>query len=232
MAGVLASSFVNLVIGQSTPGQIGSLILDAVISENHSYRNNLTSYPIESGSILTDHVYREPEELTINGFITQTPVALLGGALGGTTSNKYQIGSGTDATYEGQGNRIQEGLSEFLKMAGYDWPIQVESGSATKNAVQRITIVTGLRSYTDMVITSLNIPRDAQTGHTFRFTATFRKILITNTQFSEAESFAPEVANKAANTENQGTSATTKIEETDSVRTSRAFAGAKRWLGK
>ena len=183
MSGVLASTYVNLILGRVSPGQIGSLLLDATIREQHSYRNRVSNYPVEETSFISDHVQREPERITIDGFITQTPVAYLGGALSTLTSKAFGWDSQKDTAFRTT-NRIQEAFTELLKMAGYDYPVQEGTGAVTKNPVQLIDVVTGLRSYTNMVITDLNIPRDSNTGHTLRFTLTLQKLVLTESLFT------------------------------------------------
>lgn len=61
---------------------IGGIELDATIREGHERCNVVTDHPIEDGSSVSDHIYSEPERLTIDGEISDTPVALFGGLVG------------------------------------------------------------------------------------------------------------------------------------------------------
>lgn len=49
---------------------------------------------------------------------------------------------------------------------------------AIDEARQPVTVITTLRTYTDMILESLSIPKDAKTGKALRFTARFRRIRI------------------------------------------------------
>lgn len=49
-------------------------------------------------------------------------------------------------------------------------------------AGEPITIVTSLREYTRMVMTSLDFPRDAKMGGALRFTASFKQVKVVQTQ--------------------------------------------------
>lgn len=53
---------------------------------------------------------------------------------------------------------------------------------AIRNARQPVEIVTSIRTYTDMMLESLTVPRDAATGDALAFTARFRQIRIVTTQ--------------------------------------------------
>lgn len=60
---------------QRRQGQIGSLTLEATLSENHIGRSNITRQAIEDGSSITDHIVNEPESVSIEGFISNTPIS-------------------------------------------------------------------------------------------------------------------------------------------------------------
>lgn len=158
---------IELLFGIKEPGQIGSITLDATISDAHIFRNRVTDFPIESGSYISDHAIQEPERLTIIGFITNSPIQYLGGIRA-----------------IGDEERIFAGLAELMSIAGYEYPLQPGSPAAVPNIIKRIDIVTGLRSYSDMVMTDLNIPRDSKTGESLRFNATFKRLRITESQLA------------------------------------------------
>lgn len=67
-------SLINLLysslVGQRTV--IGVLELDALLDENTSLRSQITEYPIEDGSVISDHISQESETLSLEGVITGT----------------------------------------------------------------------------------------------------------------------------------------------------------------
>lgn len=125
------------------------IALDAVITQQHSFRARITDSPVEDGSSINDHVILDPESLQIEGFISDHPVKLLGGALTaglGAFSGETPTKTGMEAL-----------------VAGYE-------------ARAELTIVTKIRTYDSMIIESLEIPRSRTTGESLRFSMTVRKI--------------------------------------------------------
>ena len=58
-------------------GKVGSVELDVTVREEHRYTSRVTTYPIEEGSILSDHIINEPTSLTLEGIVTDTPLNIL-----------------------------------------------------------------------------------------------------------------------------------------------------------
>lgn len=168
------NSATQLIFGRREPGQIGSLTLDTTIDERHEYTNQVSSFPIEDGSEITDHVRQEPERITLTGIVTKSPVKFLGGALVRKT-DFFQRGNENDA--------VQEALETLLTDAGYAFPIQPGTLQARKNTVRPIDVVTGLRCYPGMIITNLSIPRDKSTGDAMRFSITLKKVNFVESPF-------------------------------------------------
>lgn len=68
---------------------IGSIQLDATVSENHQYKSNLTQHPIETGGNVADHIYHDPVKLTMEGEVTNTPVSIFS-ILGGISDRRIE----------------------------------------------------------------------------------------------------------------------------------------------
>lgn len=160
-------SLLSLVLNRRTPGKIGKIDLDATIQDTHEYANKVTEFPVEDGSVISDHIISEPVRLSINGFVTNSPVSLLG------VASNILNGLGTA--------RVQNAFDELLRLQ--------EGVKDDKGIIQRelITVVTGLRVYTNMVMVSLSVPRDRTTGDSLRFSAEFRKIEIAKSEFVAVE---------------------------------------------
>lgn len=67
-------------------GQIGELVLDAVMGQSHDINSTPTKNPVEEGSQVTDHVQLEPIELSIDGAVSATPVQQV------TNGTQYPLG--------------------------------------------------------------------------------------------------------------------------------------------
>lgn len=68
-------------------GKIGNLEIEATLSENHDMSSTVTKYTIENGANISDHIVNEPETITIEGFVSNSPVAP---GLGGGLTNRAQ----------------------------------------------------------------------------------------------------------------------------------------------
>lgn len=211
----------NYLLSQRTPGKIDTLELDATISEGHEYSNEVTDFPIEEGSDISDHVRRSPERVTLEGFVTNTPVKYFG-----------EDSSVRNSLNEIDGSRVESAFGQLLDIAGYDLPGTTRDAYNGRGA-KIITLVTGLRSYFNMVLVSLSIPRNAQTGETLRFTAEFKKIsqvkpeytLVQNT--SELNGKAPNIKNQAQKTADKSkqNTSTASTEKADTVSLLRSILG-------
>ena len=119
--------------------------LDASISESHSFNSRVSQFPIEDGSSISDNIVNDPIGLDITGFVTNTPVILF-------TQNISNIIDNTSG-----GDRVKTAFEALLSL---------------RESKETFTIVTGLKTYENMVFTSLTFPRDKTTGTTnLRFNA-------------------------------------------------------------
>lgn len=169
---------ISLVKGRKTIGSIGELILDARISEDHQRSNDVTQYPVEFGSPVTDHVRNRPLVLTMTGMVSDAPIEYL--------------------EFSEDLNREESG--ETRSRGAYDQLISIYE---SKDVVD---VQTTLDLYTNMVIQDLTIPRNSGVGAELRFTATLIQISKARTEFAEINienvtdinSSAPEIDKRAA----------------------------------
>lgn len=158
-------------IGQAGTGAL-LLELDLAVSEEHSYRNAVSSYPVEEGLDITDHVRAEPERLTLEGFVTNAPIKYLAAL----RDNPITSGAGKD--------RVVTAYEVLLGIAGYKMvqPSGSNWGGTALSKPVLVDIYTSLRVYTDMILETLTVPRDNGTGDALRFKAEFVKIRKVSTQ--------------------------------------------------
>ncbi|CUJ29297.1 phage baseplate protein [Achromobacter ruhlandii] len=145
-------SFVSLVFGWNGGSSIGVVPLDALLSESTSLESQATSYPVEDGPPVTDHVVQESERLQLDGWVTAAEVSLLGGRLAGRAG-----GGGAGA-----------GRSKLISAKAALRQIHADR--------LPITVTTGLDVYTDFVMERCEIGRAADGGERFSITAEFKKI--------------------------------------------------------
>lgn len=151
--------------------------LDASISESHSFNSRVSQFPVENGSVIADNIVNDPIGLEINGFVTNTPITFF-------IQNIANLVDDTSG-----GDRVKTSFDALL---------------ALRESKEPFTIVTGLKTYENMVFTSLNFPRDKSTGTTnLRFNAR-----VINIEFVESRTVvSPQtVATKPAELSDQATS--------------------------
>lgn len=134
------------------------LTFDASIEEQHSKAATLTDHPIEDGSDVTDHVRQQPDSIRMVGEISNHPLSRI------LTVNTGPDGSqrfGVINTGDDPRDRVTVAWTQLIYLI--------------ENAIP-VTIVTTLWTYEDMVITSIDVPRNAKLGNTLHFTALLRHI--------------------------------------------------------
>jgi hypothetical protein len=155
---------INLLLNTKKPGKINFFEFDVTINESHEMTNMITDFPVEEGYSISDHVLRIPERSTLQGFITNSPIP----RSRGTLLNLFD-----------KSNRVNAALESILQIAGFDSAGKITSEvSKFKRVPQVITVVTGLRSYANMVITNVVIPRDKDTGDALIFTIEMRRLIV------------------------------------------------------
>ena len=130
--------------------------LDASLSEDHTLDSELTEFPVENGSVISDHRVVKPEGVVVEGIISKTPVSFLGGAFGLLESEK-------------------------------DIPNEWAKVKKIFKDGEKMTVNTGLETYTDMILTKLSTPRDAKTGQALVVKATYQKLIYAVTEIRDLE---------------------------------------------
>lgn len=141
----------------------GNVELDAVIDETHEWSVEVTTNPVEFGSPVSDHIIQQPDRLRIRCFVTDAPLNASSSitAFIGSIGN-FLSGEGTEVS-----NRTQAAfdlLSELVKLK------------------LEMTVYTKHRTYTDMVLTNVTVPRSAADGEAIEFSAEFIHIRKVATQ--------------------------------------------------
>lgn len=168
----------STIIYKKEPAEIGELVLDVAISESHQYRSEVTQFPIEAGGDIADHIINKPVELTVVGFITNSPVKIFGGVLENLASDRVAIP-----------NRVQSAFTLLSDM---------------RDLKKTFTVVTGLKVYLGMFFKSLSFPRDRATGDTLRFTAVLTKITTAASRTVVRQNLDPGTTEAKENTKDLG----------------------------
>lgn len=147
------------------PKDANTLIeLDASLRENHQLSADTPEFPVESPKgpeSISDHRIKKPRRLSIDGAVTDSPVQFLAAISSGLSSGGVPFG-----------NIFGAGLSPSLNA----WQTLV--GLHKNDTV--FDVVTGLDLYHNMVLDSLDVTRDEQTGKALFFTANLKQITVVN----------------------------------------------------
>lgn len=159
-----------IIAKNSGTGEDITIEVDAIISENQSYSNSITKFPIESGSFINDNVVRNPEKITLVGFVTNYPISIFGSLSNPLSGrNVFDNALKTQTAYE-----------NLLRISGRTRPVQFDTEQpdwSLTNSIFLCTLYTTHRIYTDMFLETLSIPKDSNSGDSLEFTAEFVKVV-------------------------------------------------------
>lgn len=133
---------------------IGGLTFDAVISESHVSELQVTENPVETGVSIADHCFMRPLRVTISAVVSDLKMP--------SAPNLY------DGSPSG---RVRKAF-EYLQYLQTD---------LANNTGAPFEVITGLRTYDDMVCTSLTATQDVTTASLLAFTAELTQIKTVST---------------------------------------------------
>lgn len=152
----------------------GILQLDATLSEEHTFSSTITKNEIEEPedgetNQINDNMVLNPDQLKLEGIISEVPISLiesLKNVGAGLVSNVSGVLGGAGAFLSTElmaspENKQQKALEQIL--------------SLLKNKIP-FTVVTGLKTYKDMMATSFSVPKDSLIGDSLKFSIQLQKI--------------------------------------------------------
>ena len=158
---------------------LSALLLDVTVSETYTYGTTSTEYPIEDGSIITDHVRNMPVTLQLDGFISGTQMA---------NYDQYNPYFPVDLIQPAE-NRIPDALDILMDIY---------------LSRQPSSIIAGLQVFQSMILTSLSIPRNKDTGDSFRFSSSWKQIVKAKTGTVSVAYIKKEYKKQGANKKDAG----------------------------
>ena len=148
-------------VGKSFTSFENSLIaidLDVTQDEAHEWKNDVTLYPVEEGSQISDNIRRIPDKVTITGWITDSPI------------NDDDLAAFNQSSDEGAPDFPSRVFTTFGLL--HDLMEQREL----------MTVYTRYATYTNMALQSCNVPRNGNIGEALNFTLEFVAVRIVSTQ--------------------------------------------------
>lgn len=143
-----------IIFKQPFTQSIGKLEVDIVNFRSISEKKIIMNNPIEGG-FNTDNIKDEPTEISITGIISKFSLK---------NSKIKQI---TTLASGNIPNRLKEAHDELYRIF---------------KAGEPISLVMKFKTYSNMVMSNLDMPNDATDGDTFRFIATFKEVRIVESQ--------------------------------------------------
>jgi hypothetical protein len=164
IGGLISSTVINLGLGTLSnlinlvpSDQINTIQVDATLEEIGTDTLQITEHPVEAGANITDHAFYRPAELVMHcGWSNAN--ALFTTSVGGNQT--FAGGSLTKDDY------VSSIYSQLL---------------ALQQSLQPFSVVTTIRLYNNMVITSISLTRDKRTSQALMVTVTLKQIIIVNT---------------------------------------------------
>ena len=183
------------------------LEIDATISEDHKASAQATTHEIEDGSDISDHIVKKGITLSLTGIISDDPINIYSTMLGtasGITGSLIGGKSGAIATgVIGKiGGSVMQNLQGKPSKSAHDIMLQIyEEGLIC-------SVITGLATYTNLILEDYSAPRTEETQRSLKFTAKFRQVVIANSETVDipaAEKEAGAVSDGDSKNKNLGT---------------------------
>jgi hypothetical protein len=153
---------------QTADGGYLGIELDVVERESYESTAETIEHAVDSGVVLSDHVKRNPDTITLEGMVTNTPIVLPRTQMGGVTASVQA------STLSVGGRELRASVLTFS--GPFD---RVRAVDDALHALMGGVVVryTGtLRTTDDMIVTRYRVDRDAQTGGALPVTIELRKI--------------------------------------------------------
>ncbi len=198
------------IIYEKPKAMIGTVTIDAAVSVKHSIASTPTRNPVEEGAKVTDHVELEPQAISIQGVISDTPLDF------------NILNSIAKGDLKSIGNTFKDGAKSMLSKASRSIE-QYQSIMQIWKSREPIKVITGFKVYENMIITRFEVDQTATTGQAMHFSADLEEIRIVSSKSVGKESFAKGIKDLASKKKNLGT----QVAETlDPVKDQKKFSGA------
>ena len=156
------------------------LIAQAIISETHTDRLEITEHPVEQGAPIADHAYKRPAEVIIVCGWSNSPSAgasLLNAAIGAVGAIAPAVGvlAAIPSTV-GAAQALMSGNTETQVRAMYKRLLYLQESRIP------FDLYTGKRLYGDMLVESLTTTTERPTENSLIVTIVCRQVIIVETR--------------------------------------------------
>jgi len=219
------------IIWQGDTGQSYTITLDASVRETHTASSTVTDHPVERGSAVSDHIRPDPDTLTMEAWISNTPHFLPGDHMGGVVMADNEV-RGAQIT---AGDRVngapfggaavglvgslapvptallgQLGTSEYTTgvVTGFSAPFDRVTECYKELLRIRsdgvlVRVLTTLRAYSNLALTSLEVTREARSGNALQLSLAFKHVRYGSTRNEPVPKLPTKPAEKGSKTKDE-----------------------------
>jgi hypothetical protein len=175
-----------------TAGPSKSLFFDVCTEEAQELSSTATEYPVEDGANVSDHVKRELDRVTLEVFVSNTPIYDVNDRGGAVQSKEIKLvkykapfALNPGAVFSAVGGAISSLFSGNREYSAnvLQWSTDFDAVSDTlgileklKADVQLVDVVLPSKVYENMFLEKIEVSRNAGTGSGARFSLSFREI--------------------------------------------------------
>ena len=156
------------------------LKIDATRAEEHTFKAKATQHEVEDGANISDHVIKTGRVVVIDGVISDDPITLTEAAIGnlaGITGNLVGGLGGAVAT-----GAVAKLGSELISNGSKPSKDAIDIFEIIYEGSIPVMITTSIKTYTNMIMESLSIPRNSRNANSLEFKATFKEIRIVESE--------------------------------------------------
>lgn len=139
--------------------------VDCTLSETHEYESEVTEFPVESGSVISDNIRLQPLVVRLECIVSNTPI----GEIVNSNGSVFNTDALSDDDFVGPLNKLRSTVI-------YQRLMELRDKRDT------LTVRTSRGVFDNMVIKSLTIPRDDKTGNAIKFSLTLQQVKIVNNE--------------------------------------------------
>lgn len=184
-------------------GSTSSISFDAVVREVHREAAAVTEHAVEDGANVADHVRPELDRLTLEVYVSNTPLRAHGDHMSGATGAIRSVDLSPYGADGGRSTALQWSGEFDRRKAVYD-----ELGRLRRQGGV-VRVVTELREYERMVIVSLETAREVQTADALVATVELTQVRIVQAATTSAVPVPAEPRGRRRR--NRGTQATSPV---------------------
>lgn len=149
------------IAAQNSDASVLSVQFGIILSESHTLDNTISIHPIEDGSPITDHIQNELRKGSLRCLVSNHSI------IRGFAPQPHPA----DTSWDGIGKLNRPGWKQ-KNVALQTWTLL----EALWEAKQLVTVVTVMKTYTNVAIRSIGTQRDGDSGDALEFALAFQEV--------------------------------------------------------